>query len=453
MGENARNIENESVPEDAEELSMLRKVHLKFRTNLRHFFYKLGYYCATHYCKVITAVLAFNIIICVGLVNFRAEDEYENLWIPKNTISSRQQTLIEELFPSSNRYLYMVITGKSKGQDIGNKASLLDLVEVIQKAYFAEENVGLETQCLMIPRDTDVEYCAITSVLDLFYDFEKPSDISFLDNVQSTITDMNDQRIVDVLGNRPYQTWTGQNIDELDIIGGVSRSPTGSITEIQAYRVLFVVKSVERLNDTDLAWESSWIENVKAFTVNNLSVYPMAIVAVQEAADDSLTSDVNKIMYGIGLLAIYVCLTMGEFHRVHSRISLAVMGLISVMLSLISTVSIGSALGMFYGPVHQVLPLLLIGVGIDDAFVIVTALDSIHEPQIDHKVKVAKALSIAGSSITVTSITNSCAFFIGSLTEIPALNGFAIWAGIGVLFDFLYQTTFFVAFLAMDVKR
>lgn len=67
--------------------------------------------------------------------------------------------------------------------------------------------------------------------------------------------------------------------------------------------------------------------------------------------------------------------------------------------------------------------------------------------------KVAMALSHAGAAVTVTSTTNACAFFIGSFTVLPALESFAIWAAIGILFDFVFQTTFFVACLTWDARR
>merc|ERR1719343_862044 len=109
---------------------------------------------------------------------------------------------------------------------------------------------------------------------------------------------------------------------------------------------------------------------------------------------------------------IYVLLFIGEFHAVKSRVGLGFTGLLSVGLAIASTFGISSAFGLFYGPVHQVLPLLLLGVGIDDAFVLVTSLDAVDE-RIPVRERIARALSHGGTAIMVTSITNSAAFFIG----------------------------------------
>lgn len=50
-------------------------------------------------------------------------------------------------------------------------------------------------------------------------------------------------------------------------------------------------------------------------------------------------------------------------------------------------------------------------------------------------------------------LSNFVAFQQNSTTRIPAMKYFAFWAGMGVLFDFLLQATFFVACLTLDASR
>lgn len=44
-------------------------------------------------------------------------------------------------------------------------------------------------------------------------------------------------------------------------------------------------------------------------------------------------------------------------------------------------------------------------------------------------------------------------FVAGCLSDMPAVKTFAIYATVAVLFDFLLQTTAFVALLAVDESR
>ena len=54
------------------------------------------------------------------------------------------------------------------------------------------------------------------------------------------------------------------------------------------------------------------------------------------------------------------------------------------------------------------------------------------------------AMSHAGVSITVTSITDFVAFMISTSTSLPALSSFCFYAATGILFLFLFQCLFLV---------
>lgn len=73
--------------------------------------------------------------------------------------------------------------------------------------------------------------------------------------------------------------------------------------------------------------------------------------------------------------------------------------------------------------IQNLLPFLLIGIGVDDMFVIANAVD-----QVPFSVSATDRLVIgmrhAGPSITITSFTNALAFFFGSTTSLLALKSF-----------------------------
>lgn len=45
------------------------------------------------------------------------------------------------------------------------------------------------------------------------------------------------------------------------------------------------------------------------------------------------------------------------------------------------------------------------------------------------------------------------AFVVGTYTQLPALQAFSIFAFLGITFDFIYQVTFFAAFVVLDARR
>ena len=102
--------------------------------------------------------------------------------------------------------------------------------------------------------------------------------------------------------------------------------------------------------------------------------------------------------------------------------------------------------------IHQLLPFLLIGIGVDDMFVIASAIDQTDAHQTVER-RMSDGLRQSGSSVTITSLTNAIAFFIGVDSSINALSSFCLFAGVGVIFLYLSSLTIFSAFMAYDINR
>jgi predicted RND superfamily exporter protein len=77
-----------------------------------------------------------------------------------------------------------------------------------------------------------------------------------------------------------------------------------------------------------------------------------------------------------------------------------------------------SMLGISYGPVHTALPFLLLGIGVDDMFVIVACWRNLNlgNKEVSLPEKMGRTLQHAGVAITVTTATDVAAFLVGSLT-------------------------------------
>lgn len=93
-------------------------------------------------------------------------------------------------------------------------------------------------------------------------------------------------------------------------------------------------------------------------------------------------------------------------------------GLLSVGMSFITGCGICSLIGVSYGPVHTSLPFLLMGLGVDDMFVIMACWDDLTDDQkkLPAPERTGLMLKHGGVSITVTSVTDILAFIIGSST-------------------------------------
>ena len=131
---------------------------------------------------------------------------------------------------------------------------------------------------------------------------------------------------------------------------------------------------------------------------------------------------------------------------------LTLTGLTTVFASVYAGFGMSYMLGYSAETFHEVLYVLLMGVGIDDMFVICNALDQtpLH---LTPEQRLKQALRHAGPSITITSLTNALAFFSGTISVIPALASFSFFCAISVLILYFSVLTTFLSMVYWDTIR
>ena len=80
-----------------------------------------------------------------------------------------------------------------------------------------------------------------------------------------------------------------------------------------------------------------------------------------------------------------------------------------------------STIGLVFTPAHPLIPFLLLGIGIDDMFVIVQCLSNVEDSDPTFKDKsidllVGETLKHAGVAITITSFTDFAVLIVGTIT-------------------------------------
>ena len=86
--------------------------------------------------------------------------------------------------------------------------------------------------------------------------------------------------------------------------------------------------------------------------------------------------------------------------------------------------------------IHNLIPFLLLGVGVDDMFVLCNAIDQTPLHYTAEK-RIQEAVKHAGPSITITSFTNALAFYFGSMTSLIAVRSFCIFATVCICMLYL----------------
>jgi Niemann-Pick C1 protein len=100
----------------------------------------------------------------------------------------------------------------------------------------------------------------------------------------------------------------------------------------------------------------------------------------------------------------------------------------------------------------QILPFVIFGVGLDDAFIISGSYDRTDTKK-EPEDRIHDTFEDIGISITLTTITSALAFGLGALSTIPTVYWLCYYAFTTVIFVYIYQMTFFVACIVLDERR
>lgn len=98
------------------------------------------------------------------------------------------------------------------------------------------------------------------------------------------------------------------------------------------------------------------------------------------------------------------------------------------------------------------MPFLLVGIGVDDMFVMCNAIDQVPYTKTSGE-RIWMALSHSGPAITITSLTNALAFAFGGTTSLEALKSFCLFACVCIVMLYLLVNTLFLAVVVWDTRR
>lgn len=167
----------------------------------------------------------------------------------------------------------------------------------------------------------------------------------------------------------------------------------------------------------------------------------------------SIRMDSTLIGIAVGLMVSYVCVVLGRsWECVQSKIFLGISVIISVLFSFAVSHGIGAVFGIPCTQLSLLAVFILLGVGIDDAFIINDAFERTSKGKAVEE-RLADALEEVGPSVCLTSATDMIAFSVGISYTIEAVRYFCITAAIAVFVVFLLQVTWFAALLVLNYRR
>ncbi|XP_020350162.1 patched domain-containing protein 3 [Oncorhynchus kisutch] len=233
-------------------------------------------------------------------------------------------------------------------------------------------------------------------------------------------------------------------------VGGVNVSST-VIKSAKAIRLFYCLKEGNR-STTDL-----WLnEFLKVFPSNqslNFITVTHSTSLSRQVEFEANTRDVIplfSITYVIAIVfSIVSCL---RFDCVRNKVWVATFGVLSAGLAVLSAFGMMLHIGVPFVMTVANSPFLILGIGVDDMFILISCWQqtNVHARVED---RLADTYKEAAISITITTLTDVLAFYIGLMTPFRSVQSFCLYTSTAILFCFLYSITFFGAFLVLNGRR
>eukprot|EP00043_Microstomoeca_roanoka_P017557 m.183896 g.183896 ORF g.183896 m.183896 type:complete len:910 (+) comp16660_c0_seq15:210-2939(+) len=418
-------------------------------------YYRLGSSIAEQPCLYVIiptiVMLAFATRLFAAAVI--PEEDPEDLYTPQNSIAFAQRIVVEDAFginPTTN-FFYLQADNllSSDNTNEQNQAALLSfltlyttLTSVTYQA--ADEHVSYESRC-----NTTGTGCVEYSVLN-FFDYN-----------ETRILEDND--VMATINNGLQAAYNaGQPLlGRAQLFGGFT-SADASVVEItgaQAFSHRFELINRERrvngnlqLDNNRLEWEIRDAQALRRTIIDVGRVYVLFDGDFGNEISKAIAVDVVLLPLGYLLLILYSAFVLWRRNPIYSYASMAFVSIAGIGLAIVGMWGFGLIVGVEYALVVQGSFFLLLGLGVDDTFVIMGA-HRLVDRSLSPKERIAQTLARAGMSITITSVTDIVAFAAGTITSLPSIRIFCLFTMIGVIFDFMLQVTFVISFLFWNTVR
>ncbi|XP_013884708.1 NPC intracellular cholesterol transporter 1 [Austrofundulus limnaeus] len=460
----------------------------RFENVLRTFFSCWGSFCVQHPVAVILASTALVIAASSGLVYMRITTDPVELWSSPSSQARQEKDYFDQHFGPFFRTTQLIITTPINdtfiyspyfgGSDVPFKAILfkdilhqvLDLQLEIEnlEATYQGQKVTLKDICLapLAPYNNN---CTILSILNYFQNSHAVLDHSEGDEFfiyadyhshflycVSAPASPNDTT---VLHDPCLGTFGGPVFPWLALGGYDDTNYNNATSLVITFPLNNYLNDPEKMNKA-LAWEKEFISFMKNYSNPNLTIAFSSERSIEDELDRESNSDIKTIVISYAIMFIYISLSLGHIHSfrrllVDSKISLAIAGILIVLTSVCSSLGIFSYVGIpLTLIVIEVIPFLVLAVGVDNIFIIVQTYQ--RDERMAHEElhqQIGRILGDIAPSMFLSSSSETVAFFLGALSNMPAVRTFSLFAGLAVFIDFLLQISCFVSLLGLDAKR
>lgn len=429
--------------------------HIKLIEFISSTFARIGYFCASFPALVISVCFASSIILSLGLLNLNLETNPINLWVSPDEPALHHLQYFEENFGEWFRIEQIFVSNRNQSEPILNWDNIewWFSKELELQSFTNEEGKNLElgNYCYQ-PLENGA--CVIESFTQYF-----SGNIGFM-NPSKWQSQLKSCAESPVNCLPPFQQPLKKNL----------LFSNESILDSQAFTVTILINknlSNDEYTKEVIEYEhylQQWIFDLQK-EVPHLKIDFSTEVSLQEELAKSTNTDIKIVVISYLIMFLYASLALGGKiptgiklrNFVLTRFQLGLGGIIIILISVTSSAGVFSVLGIKSTLIiAEVIPFLVLAIGIDNIFLIVHELNYINENATTHKsleFRILEALGNIGPSCLISAVLQVSMLLLATRVAMPAVRNFAFYSAGAVTFNFILQMTGFISFLSIDQRR
>mmetsp|Transcript_13997 Transcript_13997/g.18319 ORF Transcript_13997/g.18319 Transcript_13997/m.18319 type:complete len:865 (+) Transcript_13997:168-2762(+) len=404
--------------------------------------------CSQNPRKAIATYFLVCFILATGFLQIEEETEGTELWVDVNSIPRQQLDVVASNFGIENRPFSLVVSlqDDSSGENIFVDqafSELFDLHDAILSLQTSNGN-GFEDLCV----SAGPGVCLIDSPTAFW---AGNSTLYEIDTAGPNPDDLIASTFVSPTYPNGFDVETDITFSNFELQNTVNGTRAFAIGFVARY---FLVGEFGGSADELLEFESLVLDLVNDdFNFQTLDVHIQTIRSIDDELAASANEDFFLMTIAFTIMIGFAANTLGKpCSSLYGRTLVANVDVAIIMTGGLAAFGFQMYLGVPFQQLNLVLPFLLIGVGIDSAYVLTAGFDR-SDPSKSLPDRLYDTGAGSGMSITVTTLTNAVALLFGSTTKLQAVEWFCYYAATSFIFVYFGHITAFAAVLTLDAER
>jgi Niemann-Pick C1 protein len=460
---------------------------------LEKMFYRLGYSCSSYPRFVLTTSASIVALLSCFIYFIQFETNPVNLWVSPSADAYMEKQVFDESFGPFYRTQQIIISNSSGGP-ILNDYSFVEW-------WFAKEAEiqTLSTEVIIDGNAYNVQYDDIcfkpleeTCILESF--------TQYFDGDINNLPETSDWKSkISRCANSPVECLPSfqQPLKKNLLFGHNSEGAEGDVLKSSAIVVTLLNNNDNDPHSAQVAKAEKWENELESYLLTNLTqeahergldISFMAEVSLEKELNKSTNTDVKIVVISYLVMFVYASYALllnstshmtnisfinssfiTPFGKVSgdniflrcltkTRFTLGLVGIGIVLVSVFSAMGFWSLLGLKSTLIiAEVIPFLILAVGVDNIFLISNELRNINElsvtTSLDLNDRIAKTMANIGPSILLSSLCQFICFSLGGFVGMPAVKNFSLYTSAAIVLNTLLQITAFVSFLTLEEQR